>query len=131
MNNPHQNHSGFILISILFLIAVLAVIALVMSSTSTVQHFTNVYSIQASRAYFAARSGLEYATDRAVTAGACTNGIIAMAGIDFTVNVSCVATAGINEAGNITTVFTINSTATSGTLGSINFVTRSVRATIN
>lgn len=131
MKYSNQNHSGFILISILFLVAVLAVIVVVMSSTSTVQHFTNVYSIQASRAYFAARSGLEYAVDRATTAGVCTNGNIALTGIAFTVNVSCVATAGINEAGTITTVFTINSTATSGTLGNINFVTRTVRATIN
>jgi len=131
MKNCKHKHHGFILISILFLVAVLAVIAVVMSSTSTVQHFTNVYSIQASRAYFAARSGLEYAIDRAASAGVCTNGNVALAGIAFTVNVSCASTPGINEAGNITTVFTINSTATSGTLGNINFVTRSVRATIN
>jgi MSHA biogenesis protein MshP len=127
--NPH--HSGFILISILFLVAVLAVIVVVMSSTSAVQHFTNVYSIQASRAYFAARSGLEYAVDRAATAGVCTNGNITPAGINFTVNVSCVSVPGINEAGNLSTVFTITSTATSGSLGNVNFVTRTVRATIN
>ena len=122
---------GFILVSVLFLVVVLGAIALVMSSTTGVQQFTNVYSIQASRAYFAARSGLEYAIDRATTAGACTNGNVALAGIDFTVNVSCASTAGIDEAGNITTVFTINSTATTGTLGNINYVTRTVRATIN
>ena len=131
MKNCKHKHHGFILISILFLVAVLAVIAVVMSSTSTVQHFTNVYSIQASRAYFAARSGLEYAIDRAVTAGACTSGTVVLTGIAFTINVSCAATVGINEAGNTTTVFTISSTATSGTLGNINFVTRTVRATIN
>ena len=131
MKNCKHKHHGFILISILFLIAVLAVIAVVMSSTSTVQHFTNVYSIQASRGYFAARSGLEYAIDRAASAGVCTNGTVVLAGIAFTVNVSCASTPGINEAGNITTVFIISSTATSGTLGNINFVTRTVRATIN
>lgn len=126
-----KKNKGFILVSVLFLVVVLGAIALVMSSTTGVQQFTNVYSIQASRAYFAARSGLEYAIDRATSAGACTNGNVAMAGINFTVNVSCTSTAGIDEAGNITTVFTINSTATSGTLGNINFVTRTVRATVN
>jgi MSHA biogenesis protein MshP len=131
MNKIRKPTEGFILISVLFLIAVLAVIAVVMASTSAVQHFTNVYSVQAARAYFAARSGLEYAIDRAATAGVCTNGNVALTGINFTVNVSCAAVAGINEAGTVTTVYTINSTATSGTLGSINFVTRSVRATIN
>ena len=131
MSRTSNKHSGFILISILFLVAVLAVIAVVMASTSAVQHFTNVYSVQAARAYFAARSGLEYATDRAASAGVCTNGNVTLAGVAFTVNVSCVATAGINEAGTTSTVFTISSTATSGTLGNIHFVTRSVRATVN
>ena len=126
-----NKNNGFILVSVLFLVVVLGAIALVMSSTTGVQQFTNVYSIQASRAYFAARSGLEYAIDRATSAGACTNGNVALAGINFTVNVNCTSTPGIDEAGNITTVFTINSTATTGTLGNINYVTRTVRATIN
>lgn len=131
MNSKIHNTRGFILISVLFLVVVLAAIALVMSSTTGVQQFTNVYSIQASRAYFAARSGLEYAIDRATSAGACTNGNIALAGINFTINVSCASTAGIDEAGNLSTVYTITSTASTGTLGNVDFVTRTVRTTIN
>ncbi len=126
-----NKNKGFILVSVLFLVVVLGAIAVVMSSTTGVQQFTNVYSIQAARAYFAARSGLEYAIDRATTAGACTNGNVALAGINFTVNVSCASTAGIDEAGNLSTVFIITSTASTGSLGSVNFVTRTVRTTIN
>lgn len=132
MKTIDMNRSkGFILVTVLFLIAVVAVIAVVMSTTSSVQNLTTVYSLQQGRAYFAARSGLEYGIDRAVTAGVCTNSGITLPGIDFNVTISCASVPGINEAGNITTVYTISSTATTGALGNVGYVTRTVRATVN
>lgn len=132
MNTIDTNRSnGFILVTVLFLIAVVAVMAVVMTTTGSVQNLTTLYSLQQARAYFAAKSGLEYGIDRAVNAAVCTNSAITLPGINFTVNISCASVGGINEAGNITTVYTISSTASTGTLGDIGYVTRTVRTMVN
>lgn len=123
--------NGFILVSVLFLIAVVAVMAVVMSTTSSVQNLTTVYSLQQARAFFAAKSGLEYGIDRAVNAGVCTNAGIALPGVSFNVTVSCTSVAGINEGGTITTVYQLSATATTGTFGGPGYVTRSVRTMVN
>lgn len=129
-NCARPQSQGFILVTVLFLISVIAVMAVVMSTTSSVQNFTTVYSLQQARAFFAARSGLEYGIQRAVGAGVCTNSAITLPGISFNVSISCASVPGINEAGTITTVYTINSTATTGTLGNVGYVTRSLRVSV-
>lgn len=126
-----QQTQGFILVTVLFLLAVLAVMAVVMATTSSVQNFTTVYSLQQARAYFAAKSGLDYGIDRAVNASVCTNSAITLPGIDFNVVISCSSVAGINEAGNISTVYQLSSTATTGVFGSVGYVTRTVRTMVN
>ena len=128
---PSSRTQGFILVTVLFLIAVVAVMAVVMSTTSSVQNLTTVYSLQQARAFFAARSGLEYGIDRAVNAGVCTNGAVALPGISFTVTVSCSSVPGINEGGSITTVYQLSATATTGTFGGPGYVTRTVRTMVN
>ena len=127
-----QQSRGFILITVLFLISVLAVMAVVMSSTSSVQNFTTLYSLQQARAYAAAKSGLEYAVQRALDAAECLAGpsAVNLPGINFNVATSCTSVPGINEAGNITTVYQISSTATTGTFGNVGYVTRTVRAMV-
>lgn len=135
MKSIDTNQSkGFILVTVLFLIAVIALMAVVMSTTSSVQNLTTVYSLQQSRAFFAARSGLEYGVQRAAVplgAGVCTNGAITLPGIDFNVTISCASVPGINEAGNLSTVYQITSTASTGTLGGVGYVTRTVRSTVS
>lgn len=128
---PQPRPRGFILITVLFLIAVLAVMAVVMSSTVSVQSLTSMYSLQQARAYFAAKSGLEYGVQRAVSAGSCTNGDITLPGVNFTVSVACTSVGGINEAGAISTVYALSATATTGTFGNVGFVTRTLRAQVN
>ncbi len=127
-----QQSCGFILITVLFLISVLAVMAVVMSSTSSVQNFTTLYSLQQARAYAAAKSGLEYAVQRALDAAECLAGpsAVNLPGINFNVTTSCTSVPGINEAG-ITTVYQISSTATTGTFGNVGYVTRTLRAMVN
>jgi MSHA biogenesis protein MshP len=128
-----QQSRGFILITVLFLITVLAVMAVVMSSTVSVQNYTTLYSLQQARGFAAAKSGLDYAVQRAVVAAECLVGpsVVTLPGIDFTVNTSCSSVPGINEAGNITTVYQISSTASTGTFGNVGYVTRTLRATVN
>lgn len=126
-----NNMRGFMLVTVLFLITVVAVLVATMSTTVGVQHISGVYSLQQARAFAAAISGLEYGAERAVSAGVCTNGGITLPGINFSVTLSCASTPAIDEAGNITTVYQLSSTASSGTLGDVGFVTRTVRATVN
>ncbi|MDT8453182.1 MAG: pilus assembly protein MshP [Gammaproteobacteria bacterium] len=128
---PQPRPRGFILITVLFLIAVLAVMAVVMSSTASVQSLTSMYSLQQARALAAAQSGLEYGVQRAVSADTCTNGGITLPGVDFTVTVACTSVGGINEAGEISTVYTLSATASTGTLGNVGYVTRTLRAQVN
>ena len=134
MNNmPKQQASGFILITVLFLITVLASMAVVLSSTTSVQNFTTLYSLQQARGFAAAKSGLEYAIQRALSATECLAGpsAVVLPGIDFNVTTSCTSVAGINEPGNPTTVYQISATATTGTFGNVGYVTRTIRAQVN
>lgn len=126
----HKPH-GFILITVLFLIAVLAVMAVTMSSTTSVQNLTTVYSLEQARGYVAAKSGLEYAIQRAVDAGECLAGpsTVIFPGIDFNVTTSCTSTV-VNESGTNSTVYQISSTATTGTFGNVGYVTRTVRSMV-
>jgi MSHA biogenesis protein MshP len=134
MNDGIHNSSnarGFMLVSVLFLITVVAVAVAVMSTTVGVQHMSSVYSLQQARAFAAAAGGLDYGVQRATGSGVCTNGGITLPGIGFNITVSCVSTPGIDEAGNTTTVYQISSTASTGTFGSTGFVTRTLRASVN
>ncbi len=134
MNIPHRHSShGFILITVLFLIAVLAVMIVVMSTTTSVQNITTTYSLLQARGYVAAHSGLDYAIQRAISASECLSGpaTVTLPGISFNVSTSCSSTTGINEAGNLSTVYQITATAVTGTFGSVGYVTRTVRASVN
>ena len=128
-----KKSQGFILITVLFLIAVIAVMAVTMSTTTSVQNFTTMYTLQQARAFSAAHSGLEYGVQRAVGSAECLAGpsAITLPGINFTVTTSCTSVGGINEAGIISTVYTISATASTGALGNVGFVTRTVRAVVN
>jgi MSHA biogenesis protein MshP len=128
---PQPRPRGFILITVLFLIAVLAVMAVVMSSTASVQSLTSMYSLQQARAFAAAQSGLEYGVQRAVSADTCTNSGITLPGVNFTVTVTCTSVGGINEAGEISTVYALSATASTGTFGNVGYVTRTMRAVVN
>lgn len=134
MNIPHRHSArGFILITVLFLIAVIVVMVVTMSTMTSVQNLTTMYSLQQARGYAASRSGLEYAIQRALDAGECLAGpsVIALPGISFNVSTNCTANAGINEAGNLSTVYQITATAVTGSFGSVGYVTRTVRASVN
>ena len=134
MKNISQQHAqGFILVTVLFLVAVLAVMAVVMSTTSGVQNLTSVYSLQQARAYFAARSGLEYGIQRATVpagGGVCTNGGITLPGIDFNVTIGCISTNEDEADVPSFDVYKISATATTGALGDVGYVTRTVRAVV-
>ncbi len=97
---------GFSLISAIFLLVVLAALGVAMVTISTVQHQSSALDVQGSRAYQAARAGIESGVFQRLQAGACTGAaanVALPAGTslsDFTVTVVCTPDAdlGVNSA---------------------------------
>lgn len=72
-----RNQRGISIMIVIFLLAVVSVLAVSMMNVSTTQHIGSMYAARAAQAYFSARSGIEYAVTSITTAGnpvtACTN----------------------------------------------------------
>ena len=122
---------GFSLVPALFLLIVLAGLGVVAVRVTAVQSQTVVLGIQSSRAYSAARSGVDWAAYRALTSGLCGNSSLALSegGLaGFQVTTSCSSTSH-TEGNTPVQVFVIESFASSGVYGQPDYVSRRVRAT--
>jgi MSHA biogenesis protein MshP len=118
MRKPVLTHreAGFALVNAVFLLVVLAFLGVVMVTLSGVQSRTPVFALQGARAYHAARSGIEWGVAKIPACnGSADNG-------GFTVAVTCT-----NPAPGI---YVLSSTATQGSYGSIDFVSRTVQAKV-
>src|SRR5579862_1364126 len=62
---------GMSLITAVFLLLVMSALALYIVNISTVQNMTSVLDLEGSRAYHAARTGLEFGAYQSVAAGSC------------------------------------------------------------
>ena len=128
------------MITVLFILVVVAGLMAYQASISGTQHLTKLFSVNGSRALFAAQSGIEWAVNDALEnsaselncgstavtltpTGGSTNG--------FTVSVGCTSVPGITEGSDPPyTVYHLLATASRGTQGSPDYVQRSVRATV-
>jgi MSHA biogenesis protein MshP len=135
-----SRNRGFTMITVLFILVVVAGLMAYQASISGTQHLTKLFSVNGSRALFAAESGIEWAVNDALEnsaaelncgstavtltpAGGTTNG--------FSINISCTSVAGITEGSDPPyTIYQLTSTASRGTLGSPDYVQRSMRATV-
>jgi len=124
---------GVALIAAIFVLVVLAALALFMLNLSGTQHFTSMWAVQGARAHYAAQSGLEWGAWQALNGGGCNNPTLqvdAGAPQTFNVAVACTSSA-FTEHGTPRTIWTITATATyGGSVGSIGFVQRQQRATV-
>ena len=130
--------SGFAAVAAIFLIVILAALGGFMLTFSNTQQLTAVQDLQGTRALWAARAGLEWGV---ASVANCTTFLetskqtlpASPATFDggFTVQVGCTdhpyaegsATPNIH-------IYTITSTASTGTVGSIGYVERSMTATV-
>lgn len=155
-----RGQRGFTIVSAIFLLVVLASLGAFIVNISTTQSVTSAQDVQGSRAYHAARAGLEWAIYQvldpentilpAVAPGnpAWPNmpdcpADVTMTIEHFSVSVHCVrfptGAAGpsgppvYNEGGTTRSivVYEMTSRASSGAVGSIGFVERSVSATVS
>lgn len=120
---------GFAIVSAIFLLVALAALGAVMVTFSNTQHLTSAQDIQGSRAYWAAKGGIQWATGWIVAHNACPGGQPAFAD-GFAVVVTCQANA-YTEGVTNRTIYWITATASAGgSVGSATYVERQVQAFI-
>ncbi|WIM05211.1 MAG: hypothetical protein OHM77_10975 [Candidatus Nitricoxidivorans perseverans] len=133
---PH----GFAIVSAIFLLVILAALGAFMVTMSSTQHLTSAQDLQGSRAYRAARAGIEWAAAKlSADSSACPaasttlddgDGSPPVDLEDFTVVVTC-AMNSHSEGSASPNIFWITSTASSGgAVGGIGYTERQLSAFI-
>lgn len=137
MNSRRRTRSkGFTLITALFLLVVVAALSVYMLNISSVQHSTLVYSVQGARAMQGARTGLEWGIHQAMsTPSNCpattTFNTSGAGSLDmFNISVSC-SFSDHRESNVDISTFRITASAESGVFGSLDYVFRSLQATVS
>ena len=146
--NPEQGtrnpklESGFSLVSAIFLLVVIAALSVFAVTLSTTQQQSAALDVMGSRAYQAARAGIEWGAYQVLPASGAAFATSCRAGAasqvipplpntlaGFNVTVQCSATAH-SEAAATVMVYQLTSTATQGTPATPNYVERQMTVTI-
>ncbi len=138
----HYNKSslsqGFLLPAAIFILVILAGLGAYALNITSVQQATSTQDVQGSRAYQAARTGIEWAAYQVLAPGTtalanCPTSPSTLSLDNFTVTVSCTRYANYNEQGTDHTIamYDITSTASFGTAGTLNYIQRQVQITLS
>lgn len=128
MKRSHPAQRGFAAIAAIFLVVVLAALGTFMVTFSNTQQLTSAQDVQGSRAYWAARAGLEWGI--ASAAASCPASPTTLTVNTFSVLITC-ALQTYPEAGVTVNIFQFTSVASSaGAVGSVGFIERSVSASL-
>lgn len=131
MKCGHTTQRGFAAIAAIFLVVILAALGGFMLTFSNSQQLTSAQDVQGSRAYWAALAGLEWGVASLPSGStACwANQSFVVDG--FTVNVTCSTPATSYTDGTATVrIFQLTSVASTGGVGTLGFVERSVSASL-
>lgn len=123
-----DQQQGFSLVSVIFLIVVLASIGVFLVTMSGVAQQTPVMGYVGTQAYHAARSGLEWGIERAIVGGGGCNAAFTLNG--FTVNVSCVSTTHPDGPTDVQ-IYRVNAIASRGTPGELAYARRELQAIVS
>jgi MSHA biogenesis protein MshP len=144
MNKQHRAQNGFAAIAAIFLVVVLAALGTFMVTFSNTQQLTSTQDLQGTRAFWAARAGLEWgvgavsavAVPSSITSSTCGNTL----SVDgFSVTVTCTVNGGSGapytpyvEAGQNRSIVRVTSVASlaGAVVGGIGYIERSVTASI-
>ncbi len=140
MTRVHRFQRGFAAIAAIFLVVVLAALGAFMLTFSNTQQLTSAQDIQGSRAYWAARAGLEWGIAGVLATAPVSPAVMPLATcpvaatpavVDgFALTVGCTSQA-YNEAGVVRTIFYLTSTAKfGGTPGDVGYIERSVSVSL-
>jgi MSHA biogenesis protein MshP len=123
-----RRQRGFSLVAAIFLIALALLIVLAAVLTTSARSRSTVQALEASRALFAAESGLEVAIARSL-AGGCAGFPLTVTIEDFPVALGCTPTP-VDEAPDTYAIYTLTATAQRGRFSNHTFISRRVRATV-
>jgi MSHA biogenesis protein MshP len=128
-----RRQQGFTIISAVFLIVILALLGAMMVSMSTSQQVGSARDLIGSRAYFAAKTGIEWGAYQVLQAGSCnaSTALPPATLANFTVTVTCARSGPFDEAGTTVNVYQLNSTATTGTPGAADYAERQLQAVVS
>jgi len=131
MKRLYAIQRGFAAITAVFLLVVLAALGAFMLTFSNTQQLTSAQDVQGSRAYWAARGGLEWGVSRVIaTSAACPTPPAPFVIEGFTIVINCTRQT-YNESGGTVTIFRLGATASQGgAVGSLAYVERSVSASV-
>ncbi len=121
IHNVLKNSAGFTLVQAIFVVVVLSILGVAMMKLIGVQSSTSVLALQGARGYQAARSGLEWGAARARAGDSCSGTFTIE---EFTVNVTCSSQQFTEGSIGPYDVYRIGATATVGTYGTPEFVSR-------
>jgi len=119
---------GVALIAVIFLLVALGALAVYLVTISGVQQQTPTLSADAARAYYIARSAAEGIGQQAAQEGCPGSPPASLEGFDLIVD--CQLVSNHQEAGVPFDVFMVEITASKGSLGSGNYVSRTVKTTV-
>ncbi|MFT5659228.1 MAG: MSHA biogenesis protein MshP [Gammaproteobacteria bacterium] len=128
--------SGFTLITAIFLLVVVALLSGYIISLRSVQQQTLVYGVQGARAMPAARAGIEWGIFESINNNNCTteNPVFQAAGAAisrFDIEVGCTSSSHTEGAAPAILVYQLTSTATTGSYGTLDYVSRRLQATVS
>ena len=127
-NDVINSQRGFAIVAAIFLLVTLAALGAFMLTFSNTQHLTSAQDVQGSRAYWVARTGLEWGI--ASSTATCPASPTTLTINTFTVVISCIMRT-YTEAGAPVNLLQFTSTATSaGAVGSVGFIERSLSASV-
>ncbi|MDM7323012.1 MAG: pilus assembly protein MshP [Gammaproteobacteria bacterium] len=114
-----KQDQGFSIITVVFVLVVLAGLGAVMAQLGTAQHLGMAMAQDGRQAYYAARAGLEWGRDRLVRDNVCTTSSLVIEG--FAVTVQCQAGMSVTEGSQRFTSYLLTSTASlhDGVLGTV------------
>ena len=131
MRPDHQH--GFAIVSAIFLLVILSALGAFMLTFSNVQQMTAAQDLQGTKAYQAARAGIDWGAYQILqNGGNCTpTSTVVLGGTlsGFTLIVNC-STTTTTEAGSTVNFYQLTATSTSGTVGSTTYVERQLQAII-
>lgn len=132
------SQQGFLLPAAIFILVILAALGAYALNITSVQQSTSTQDVQGSRAYQAARAGVEWAAYQVLTPGTtalanCPASPTTITIDNFSVAVSCTRSADYFEQGADHTIamYDIVATASFGTVGALNYIERQVQLTLS
>jgi MSHA biogenesis protein MshP len=130
---PDYHQRGFSIVSAIFLLVVLSALGAFMLTFSNVQQMTAAQDLQGTKAYQAARAGIDWGAYQILqNSGSCVaSSTVALGGnlSDFTLIVNCSKTT-TTEASNTLNLYQLTATAKTGTVGSTTYIERQLQAVL-